>query len=64
MPKKLALVSESETAPALGKDDSVLITAYVSKELAAEIDEFRWANRIEGRAATVRRLIETALHPA
>jgi hypothetical protein len=63
MAKKLALVSESETAPASDKDDSVLIAVYVSKALVAEIDDFRWSNRIEGRAGTVRQLITRALHP-
>jgi hypothetical protein len=54
MAKKLALVSESTTAPATAKDDSILVTLFVDKALAAEIDEYRWSNRIEGRASTVR----------
>ena len=61
MAKKLALVGETPAAADDG--DKILVTAYGDKALIAEVDEFRWSNRIEGRAATVRRLIERGLHP-
>jgi hypothetical protein len=60
--KKLALVSEPAAATDKS-DDSVLIAKRVSKELATEIDDYRWSNRIEGRAATVILLVMRALHP-
>jgi hypothetical protein len=43
-------------------DDKVLLTAYVDKDTAKLIDEFRWTNRIEGRAETVRQLVIRGLH--
>jgi hypothetical protein len=61
MAKKLALLSE--TPAAAGNDDKILVTAYIDKALAVEIDEFRWTSRIEGRAETVRQLIIRGLRP-
>jgi hypothetical protein len=55
MPKKV--VVESEAAIVVDEGDKVLVTAHVEKSLIAEIDEFRWSDRIEGRAETVRQLI-------
>jgi hypothetical protein len=64
MAKKLALVSETATATATAdNDDKIPLTAFVDKALLAEIDEYRWSNRIEGRAATLRQLIIRGLHP-
>ncbi len=45
--------------PTASKD--VLIAVYVSKELLEKIDEARWTQRVEGRAATVRKLVEIGL---
>jgi hypothetical protein len=59
MVKKLALVSEK--AIAANKDDMTLVTFYADKELLAKIDEYRWTNRIEGRAETVRQLVVKAI---
>jgi hypothetical protein len=44
-----------------GEEDKVLITAHVDKALSAEIDEYRWTNRCEGRAEAVRQLIVRGL---
>lgn len=56
MAKKVA----SETA-ATADDDKVLITAYADRALLAEIEEFRWVNRCEGKAEAVRQLIVRGL---
>jgi hypothetical protein len=42
-------------------DDSVLLTAYVSKETAEKVAEYRWENRIESKAEVVRQSIEKGL---
>jgi hypothetical protein len=39
----------------------VLITAHVDKALVAEIEEYRWVNRCEGKAEAVRQLIVKGL---
>jgi hypothetical protein len=56
MPKKLSLVKD-ETATADDKEVMTLVTFYADASLLAKIDDYRWANRIEGRAKTVRELI-------
>jgi hypothetical protein len=61
MAKKLALVRE--TPVAAENEDKLLVTMHVDKALLAEIDEYRWTNRIEGRAATLRQLVIRGLHP-
>jgi len=38
-------------------EDEVLITFHVDKALLEEIEEFRWANRCEGKAEAVRQLV-------
>lgn len=43
------------------KADNILVTAHVSPDLLKQIDEIRWSHRIEGRAATVRLLIEKGI---
>jgi hypothetical protein len=63
MAKKLALVndtipgSQSGDATVDNKDGSTLVTFYADAALLAKIDEYRWTNRIEGRAKTVRELV-------
>jgi hypothetical protein len=59
MTKKLALVSENTVTE--DKGDKVLVTFYADAELLAKIDEYRWTNRIEGRAETVRQLVVKAI---
>ena len=49
--------------PRADKGDKVLINTHLDKALIAEVDEFRWSNRIEGRAETIRQLIVRGLHP-
>jgi hypothetical protein len=61
MTKKLALVSENATAA--NNDAKIPLTLFADEALVAEIDEYRWSNRIEGRAATLRQLIIRGLHP-
>jgi hypothetical protein len=62
MVKKLALVSENAAStPATEKDDRVLVNFYANAELLAKIDDYRWSNRIEGRAETVRQLVVKAI---
>jgi hypothetical protein len=56
MAKKVA----SETTATVD-DDKVLITAHVDKALIAEIEEYRWTNRCEGKAEAVRQLIVKGL---
>jgi hypothetical protein len=55
MAKKVA----TETAVA-DKSDKILVNFYANPELLAKIDEYRWSNRIEGRAETVRQLVVKA----
>ena len=55
MAKKVA----TETAVA-DKSDKVLVNFNADAKLLAKIDEYRWSNRIEGRAETVRRLVVKA----
>jgi hypothetical protein len=58
MAKKFA----SEPAVA-DKDDKIPVTVRIDAELLAVVDNYRWENRIEGRAQTVRALLMRALHP-
>lgn len=42
------------------KGDKVLVNFYADAAMLAKIDEYRWSNRIEGRAETVRQLVVKA----
>jgi hypothetical protein len=42
-------------------EDKVLITFHVDKALLAEIEEYRWSNRCEGKAEAVRQLVVKGL---
>ena len=59
--KKVADIRGTDTNTA---DDKVLITAHVDKATNAEIEEFRWVNRCEGEAETIRQLIARGLKAA
>jgi hypothetical protein len=61
MPRKA--VTKTEAAEVADKGDKVLINTHLDKALIAEVDEFRWSNRIEGRAETIRQLIVRGLPP-
>ena len=45
------------------KDEKIPVTVRIDAELLAVVDNYRWENRIEGRAQTVRALLMRALHP-
>jgi hypothetical protein len=55
MPKRVV----TETAIA-DKADKVLVNFFADAALLAKTDEYRWSNRIEGRAETVRQLVVKA----
>jgi hypothetical protein len=59
MAKRLTVVSEN-AATSADKEDKVLVNFYANAALLAKIDEYRWSNRIEGRAETVRQLVVKA----
>jgi hypothetical protein len=54
-------ITKTDEAGSEGDADSVLLTAYVSKETAEKVAEYRWENRIESKAEVVRQLIEKGL---
>ena len=51
------LVADSNEA----KNDNVLVAVHLLPELLKQVDDIRWSHRIEGRAATVRLLIEKGI---
>lgn len=55
MAKKVATATVTED-----KGDKVLVNFYADATMLAKIDEYRWSNRIEGRAETVRQLVVKA----
>jgi hypothetical protein len=46
----------------LTEDNKVLLSTHVDTDTAKLIDDYRWTNRIEGRAETVRQLILKGLN--
>jgi hypothetical protein len=48
----------------LTDDNKVLLSTHVDTDTAKLIDDYRWSNRIEGRAETVRQLIIKGLSGA
>jgi hypothetical protein len=57
MVKKVAVEKDAVA----DKADKVLVNFYADAALLAKIDEYRWSNRIEGRAETVRQLVVKAI---
>jgi hypothetical protein len=52
----MAKKAATETAATVA-EEKVLITAHVDKATIAEIEEYRWSNRCEGKAEAIRQLI-------
>jgi hypothetical protein len=50
MARKVADIRGTDTTATA--DDKVLLTAHVDKDTAKLVDDYRWSNRIEGRAET------------
>jgi hypothetical protein len=48
MPRKA--IAKDESAAVEDKGDKVLVNFYADAAMLAKIDEYRWTNRIEGRA--------------
>ena len=57
MPSKRKQMAKKVASETTADDDRVLITAHVDKALIAEIEEYRWTNRCEGKAEAIRQLI-------